>query len=149
MTFTYNSFFQCLIYCICFECPLKATHLIPFLKTRGRFPSLSQDTDFILLSCFSYLYIYLSHSKTSSISVSLQSQCISFPSLPLTFSFLVLSCLSRGRKSPKAGDSRRQLFLFWDSRDRMQMVRPAVFSQFLGSKLGKVEAATGSAAEGN
>lgn len=61
-----------------------------------------------------------------------------------SFSFL-LSCpvLSFKREEkPGAGDSHRQLFLFWDFTERMQGVRPAVFSQFLGCKVGRVEADT-------
>lgn len=79
-------------------------HLLHLLQISTKYHSpyssfLKQGEGFLLFpkalilscfSCFSCLYIYLPHSKTSSISVSLQAQCISFPSLLALFCLLSL-----------------------------------------------------------
>lgn len=53
-------------------------------------PSIFHHTASILLSCFSSLDIHLPQTQSSSLSVSLQSQCISFPSLLAPFCLLSL-----------------------------------------------------------
>lgn len=91
-----QSLLQCLISLHLFQMSTACHSPYSFFKNGGGggggddSPSLSHDTNSILLSCFFSLYIYLPHSKTSSPSVSLQPQCIFFPSLLAPFCLLSL-----------------------------------------------------------